>query len=169
MLQYQKNSECTEAMSLIVRHAFSYFFLLLFSSLSPVFGKDLNALIRVLYSAYVAEQGSAMCMVPSIKISDSDRAVFVDAHNYAELVTQKVSAGLSDDDVRFLIKSAANRAHEDMLQVVRVLKSNPPDKEYAELFRWCTNNMKPAAEKLLRAYADAPGAFDNLIDNAKHE
>ena len=156
-------------MATVVRRAGCLFFLLLVASTSPVFGKDLNALIRVLYSAYVAEQGSAMCMVPSIKLSDSDRAVFVDAHNYAELATQKVSAGLSDDDVRFVIKSAADRAHEDMLQVVRVLKSNPPDKEYAELFRWCTNNMKPAAEKLVRAYADAPGAFDKLIDNAKHE
>ena len=156
-------------MTIVIRRAGCVFLLLLVGALSPVFGKDQNALIRALYSAYVLEQGSAMCMVPSIKISDSDRAVFIDAHNYAELVTQKVSAGLSDDVVRFLIKSAADRAHEDMLQVVRVLKSNPPDKEYAELFRWCTNNMKPAAEKLLRAYADAPGAFDKFIDNAKHE
>ena len=156
-------------MAIVVRRAGCLLFLLLVGALSPVFGKDLNALVRVLYSAYVAEQGSAMCMVPSIKMSDSDRAVFIDAHNYAELVTQKVSAGLSDDVVRFLIKSAADRAHEDMLQVVRVLKSNPPDKEYAELFRWCINNMKPAADKLLRAYADAPGAFDKLIDSAKYE
>jgi hypothetical protein len=56
-----------------------------------------------------------------------------------------------------------------MLQVVGVLKSNPPDKEYAELLRWCTNNMKPGAEKLLRAYAEAPDALDKLIDNAKHD
>jgi hypothetical protein len=76
---------------------------------------------------------------------------------------------LSVDDVRFVIKSAADRAIGDMRQVVRVLKSNPPDKEYAELFLWCTNNMKPAAEKLVRAYADAPGAFDKLNDDAKHE
>jgi hypothetical protein len=158
-----------EAMSTVARHTCSWVLLFLLGSLSPVFGKDLSALIRVLYSAYVAEQGSAMCMVPSIKLSDSDRAVFIDAHNYAELATQKVSAGLSDDDVRFVIKSAADRAREDMLQVVSVLKSNTPDKEYPELFRWCTNNMKPAAEKLVRAYVDAPGAFDKLIDNAKHE
>lgn len=155
-------------MAIVVRCAGCLLFLLV-GALSPVFGKNLNALVRVLYSAYIAEQGSAMCMVPSIKLSDSDRAVFIDAHKYAELVTQKVSAGLSDDDVRFVIKSAADRAHEDMLQVVRVLKSNPPDKEYAELFRWCSNNMKPAAEKLVRAYADAPDAFDKLIDDAKHE
>ena len=156
-------------MAIVVRRAGCLFFLLLVVATSPVFGKDLNVLIRLLYSAYVAEQGSAMCMVPSIELSDSERAVFIDAHNYAELATQKVSAGLSVDEVRFVIKSAADRAIGDMRQVVRVLKSNPPDKEYAELFRWCTNNMKPAAEKLVRAYADAPDAFDKLIDDAKHE
>lgn len=29
--------------------------------------------------------------------------------------------------------------------------------------------MKPAAEKLVRAYADAPGAFDKLIDSGKRD
>jgi hypothetical protein len=153
----------------LARHTRSWVLLLLLGSLSPAFGKDLNTLIRLLYSAYVAEQGSAMCMVPSIKLSDSDRAVFIDAHNYAQLLKQKISAGLSDDDVHFVLKSAADRAREDMLQVVGVLKSKPPDKEYAELFRWCTNNMKPGAEKLLRGYAEAPDALDKLIDSAKHD
>ncbi|MGA7101123.1 MAG: hypothetical protein WBY84_05505 [Pseudolabrys sp.] len=156
-------------MSILVRSAFSCFFSFLFVPFSPVFSKDLNVLIRLLYSAYTAEQGSAMCMVPSINLSESDRAVFIDAHTYAELATQKISAGLSDDVVRFVKKSAADLARKDMLQVVRVLKSTPPDKEYAELFHWCTNNMKPAAEKLVRAYADAPTAFDKLIDNAKRD
>jgi hypothetical protein len=96
-------------------------------------------------------------------------STFIDAHTYAELAPQKISAGLSDDVVRFVKKSAADLARKDMLQVVRVLKSTPPDKEYAELFHWCTNNMKPAAEKLVRAYADAPTAFDKLIDNAKRD
>ena len=144
-------------------------FVLLLGSLSPVFGKDLNALIRVLYPAYVAEQGSAMCLVPSIKMPDSDRAVFIAAHNYAHLIKEKISAGLSDDDVRFVLKSAADRAREEILEVVRVLKSNPPDKEYGELFRWCTENMKPAAEDLARAYVEAPGAFDKLIEKAKRD
>ena len=79
-------------MSILVRSAFSCFFSFLFVPFSPVFSKDLNVLIRLLYSAYTAEQGSAMCMVPSINLSESDRAVFIDAHNYAELATQKISA-----------------------------------------------------------------------------
>jgi hypothetical protein len=97
-------------MSILVRSAFSCFFSFLFVPFSPVFCKDLNVLIRLLYSAYAAEQGSAMCMVPSINLSESDRAVFIDAHTYAELATQKISAGLSDDVVRFVKKSAADLA-----------------------------------------------------------
>ena len=68
-----------------------------------------------------------------------------------------------------LLKSQPLISLEKIFQVVRVLKSTPPDKEYAELFHWCTNNMKPAAEKLVRAYADTPAAFDKLIDNAKRD
>jgi hypothetical protein len=144
-------------------------FLLLFGEMSPVFGKDLNVLIRVLYAAYIAEQGSAMCMVPSIKLSESDRAVFINAKNYAQWVKQRVSADLSDDDVKFVLKSAADRARGEMLEVVRVLKSNPPDKEYSELFHWCTINMKPIADKVVRTYVDEPGIIDKLIENAKHD
>jgi hypothetical protein len=78
-------------------------------AVSPVLGKDLNVLVRVLYSAFVAEQGSSMCMVPSITLLQTERSVFIDAHNYAQLVKQKVTAGLSDHDVQFVLRSAAVR------------------------------------------------------------
>jgi hypothetical protein len=170
MLQFYVDAEkCSEAMSQVARFTCSFLFLLLFGVMSPVFGKDLNVLIRVLYAAFLAEQGSAMCMVPSIKLSESDRAVFINAHNYAQWIKQRVSAGLSDDDVQFVLKSAADRARGEMLEVVRVLKSNPPDKEYSELFFWCTINMRPIADKVVRAYVDEPSVVDKLIENAKHD
>ena len=125
-------------------------FLFLVGQLWPAFGKDVNALINLLYSAFLAEQGAAMCMAPSINIPADDRAVFLDTHQYAQAIRQKVSTGLGDSDVQFIVKSAADHAREQMLQVVNVFKSNPPDKEYAELFRWCTNIMKPAAENMHR-------------------
>jgi hypothetical protein len=170
MLQLYVDAEkCSEAMSQIAWCACGLLFLLLFGVMSPVFGKDLNVLIRVLYPPFFAEQGSAMCMVPSIKLSESDRTVFINAHNYAQLIKQKVSAGLSDEDVQFVLKSAADQARSELLEVVRVLKSNPPDREYAELFRWCTNNMKAVAAKVVRTYVDEPDVVNRLIENAKHD
>jgi len=55
-----------------------------------------------------------------------------------------------------------------VLVVVKRLKSSPPEQEYAELLRWCRNNMKPAAE-LVRAYIESPGSLDKLIEDAKHD
>jgi hypothetical protein len=138
-------------------------------AVSPVLGKDLNVLVRVLYSAFVAEQGSSMCMVPSVTLLQTERSVFIGAHNYAQLVKQKVTAGLSDYDGQFVLRSAADQAKEDVLVVVKRLKSSPPEQEYAELLRWCRNNMKPAAEKLVRAYIESPGSLDKLIEDAKHD
>lgn len=124
MLQLYVDAEKSlEAMSKIARCACSLLLLLLFGAMSPVFGKDLNVLIRVLYAAFIAEQGSSMCMVPSIQLSESDRAIFINAHYYAEWIKQKVSAGLNDEDVQFVLKSAADQARSELLEVVRVLKS----------------------------------------------
>jgi hypothetical protein len=130
--------------------------------MSPVFGKDVNVLIRVLYAAFVAEQGSATCMVSNINLSESDRVIFINAKNYAQRIKQKVSTDLSDEDVRDVLKSTADRAREEMLDVVRVLKSNPPEKEDSELFRWCTTNMKVVADEVVRAYVDHPTLLISL-------
>jgi hypothetical protein len=56
-----------------------------------------------------------------------------------------------------------------VLVVVKRLKSSPPEQEYAELLRWCRNNMKPTAEKLVRAYIESRGSLDKLIEDAKHD
>jgi hypothetical protein len=137
--------------------------------MSPAFSKDLTILIRVLYPPFFAEQGSAMCLVPSIRLQESDHTVFIDAHNYAQRIKQKVSTGLSDEDAQFILKSAAGHARSELLEVVRVLKSSPPDREYFELFCWCTNNMKSVAEKVVRAYLDDPDVVDRLIENANRD
>jgi hypothetical protein len=166
---YVDAAKCSKAMSQVPRCSYSLLFLLLFGVMSPAFGKDLNVLIRVLYAAFIAEQGSAMCMVPSINLSEGDRTVFINAHNYAQWIKQRVSASLRDDEIQFVLKSAAERARGEMLEVVKVLKSNPPDREYVELFRWCTTNMKPIADKVVHTYVDNPEGVNKLIEDAKHD
>jgi len=133
------------------------------------YGKDLAVLVRILYPAFLAEQGSAMCMVPSIDLSNKDRDVFIDAKNYADRIKESVSAGLKNDEVQAVLVQAASLARAEMLRVVQVLKSSPPDKEYAELFRWCTTTMKPLAENVVRTYYDNPNTIDQMIATAKQE
>ena len=136
-------------------------------AIAPVSAKDLNVLIRIAYEAFLAAQGSSMCNLPRLSLPTEDRVVFVDAKNYANWIKQQISADLSNQDVQYVLMSAATRAHGEMLQVVRVLKSNPPDVETAELYRWCTGTMKGIAKKVVDAYADQPDVIEQIIKKAK--
>ncbi len=72
-------------------------------NLSPVFGKDLNVLTRILYAAFAAEQMSAICTSAHIPLSDSDVTRFTSAKVYADGIKQIVIAGLADTDVNFFL------------------------------------------------------------------
>ena len=133
----------------------------------PAFGKDLNVLVRILYAAFVAENGAAMCTVPNVQLTDEDRIVFRDARTYAQWVKQRISADLSAEEVQFVLQSAAGRAKGEMDEVVRIIKSYPSNVEYAELSRWCTSNMKPIAFEVVGAYANQREALEKLIDKSK--
>src|ERR1700730_374362 len=136
-------------------------------AIPPASAKDLNVLIRTTYAAFLAEQGSSMCNLPRLSLPAEDRAVFVDAKNYANWIKQQISTGLSDQDVQYVLTSAATRAHGEMLQVIEVLKSNPPDVETAGLYRWCTGTMKDIAEKVVVAYTDHPHVIEQITKKAK--
>lgn len=142
-------------------------FSLCLAAIGPAFAKDLNVLIRITYAAFLAEQGSSMCNLPRLPLSAEDRVVFAESKNYANWIKQQISTGLSDQDIQYVLTSAATRAHDEMLQVVEVLKSNPPDVETAELYRWCTGTMKGIVEKVVDAYTHQPDVIEQIIKKAK--
>jgi hypothetical protein len=80
-----------------------------------------------------------------------------------------MSTGLSDEEVRHVLRSAADRAVEEMREVVRSLKSNPPELQSAELFRWCTGTMKGIADKVVGTHIREPGVIEQLIKTAKED
>jgi hypothetical protein len=142
---------------------------LLFWRQRAVFGKDLAALVRILYPAFLVEQGSAMCMVPSITLSDKDKDVFIDAKNYTDRIKEEVTARLMNDEVRAVLVQSANLARTEISKVVRVLKLMPLEEEYAELLRWCTTRMKPLASKIVGTYYNDPHRIDQEIENANRD
>ena len=56
--------------------------------LNKLSAKDLNKLSDILYTAFLAEQGSSMCNLPRLPLSDDDRTVFRNARNYAAWMKQ---------------------------------------------------------------------------------
>ena len=103
-----------------------------FWNLSPVFGKDLSVLTRILYAAFAAEQMSAICTSAHIPLSDDDKAVFTSTKVYAEGIKQIVIAGLADSDTSFVLKSAADQAKAVTRAELDVLATYPSQQLSAE-------------------------------------
>jgi hypothetical protein len=135
----------------------------------PVLGKDLNVLVRVLYAAFFVEQGAAMCSVPSVQLSDDDRVLFVNTKNYAQWIKQKVTVDLPPEEVSIILKSAADRAKGELTEVIKILKSYPADREYAELSAWCTTRMTSFARNIVVGYVEEREKIDGIIENAKRD
>ncbi len=139
----------------------------LLCGVTTTFAKDLDVLVRITYAAFLSEQGSAMCNLPRLPLSNDDRTVFANAKSYANWIKQQIGTGLTDDEAQYVFKSAADRARAEMLQVVDVLKSYPPDQEAAELLKWCTGPMKAIADQVVGAYVRRSELIEQIIKKAK--
>ena len=136
-------------------------------NLSPVFGKDLNVLTRILYAAFAAEQMSAICTSAHIPLSDSDMTRFTSAKVYADGIKQIVIAGLADTDVNFILRSAADQAKAVTRAEIEALSTYPSQQLSAKTLQWCKNKVIPFADQVVGAYVRNPDEIRQLITKAK--
>ena len=144
------------------------FALMLFDP-SPAAAKDLEVLIRITYVAFLVQQGSAACNLPRLPLATDDRKIFINAQNYGNWIKQQVSSGLSEEEVQRVLRSAADRAYKEMRQVIDGIKSNPPERQSSELFKWCKETMRRLAEQVVGTYLSNPEVTDRLIQKAKED
>ena len=142
-------------------------FVLMLCDPRPAAAKDLNVLIRITYEAFLVQQGSAACNLPRLPLAIDDRRIFINAQNYGNWIKQQVSSGLSEEEVQHVLRSAADRAHKEMRQVIDAIKSNPPERQSSELFKWCKETMRRLAEQVVATYVRNPEVTDRLIQKAK--
>ena len=125
--------------------------------------KDLSVLIRVTYVAFLADQGSAICASSRLKFSPEDTTAFENAKNYAQWIKQRVSTGLSNDDVRSVLVTAADRAKTEAREAIRTSRSE------ADVFQWCTATVAPLAREVTGAYVRNRSLIDEIIQKAKSD
>jgi hypothetical protein len=143
--------------------------LVLMATNSSAWSKDLAVLTRVLYAAFFIEQGAAICSVPSVRLSENDRTLFKNTTPYAAHIKQMVTSDLAPDEVASILKSAADRARGELQEVINVIKSWPPDQEYAQLSLWCSTKMNSFAAMILNGYARDQEKVDSMIYWAKRD
>lgn len=125
--------------------------------------KDLSVLVRITYAAFVADQGSALCASSRLNFSSNDTTTFQNAKNYAQWIKQKVSAGLSDDEVRSVLVPAADRAKLETREAIRTFRSE------ADVFQWCTTTVAPLAREVVGAYVRNRSLIEEIIEKAKND
>jgi hypothetical protein len=86
-------------------------------------GKNLSVLVRVLYAAFLAEQTSMICATWTPVLSEDDKRIFAGARSYSQLIKRKVTSDLSDADIDFVLKSAADRAKFETGEAIKALRS----------------------------------------------
>ena len=125
--------------------------------------KDLSVLARITYVAFLADQGAAICASLRLNFSSDDIIAFQNAKNYAQWIKQRVSAGLSDDDVRSVLVPAADRAKTEARKAIRTFRSE------ADAFKWCTATVAPLAREATGAYVRNRSLIEEIIQKAKND
>lgn len=90
---------------------------------NPAVAEDLSVLERISYVAFLADEGSAICASTRLYFSSEDETAFKDAKNYAQWIKQRVSADLSNDDVRSVLVPAAGGAKAETRVAIKLLQS----------------------------------------------
>jgi hypothetical protein len=123
--------------------------------------KDRAVLERIAYAAFLADQGSAVCASARLDFPSEDAAAFKDSKNYAQIIKQKISAGMKDDEARSIFVAAADRAKNEAREATAKFRSE------AEMRQWCTATVAPFARQVMGEYAQSRAVVDELIEKAK--
>jgi hypothetical protein len=111
----------------------------------PAISRDFGILTRMLYAAFLAEQGAAVCIVADPAFASETSGPMGYMRDYAQHVKAEVTAGLNETKTLSLLKSAAGLAKAEELQALRSLRTEGPEIETARV------TMVPNGRQAIRA------------------
>jgi hypothetical protein len=116
---------------------------------SPAISKESGILTRMLYAAFLAEQGVAVCIVADPAFASETSGPMGYMRDYAQHVKAEVTSNLNETETRSLLKSAAGLAKAEALQALRSLRPEGPEIETARVTRWCHTVVKPFVRQVI--------------------
>jgi hypothetical protein len=139
---------------------------------SPAISKDFGILTRMLYAAFLAEQGVALCIVADPAFGSETRGPMGYMRDYAAHIKVEVTAGLNEAETLSLVKSAADRAKGEALQALRSLRTEGtegPEIETARVKRWCQTVIRPFVRQVIDTHDNHHSEIDQLLEKAKKD
>jgi hypothetical protein len=116
---------------------------------SPAISKDFGILTRMLYAAFLAEEGVALCTVEDPSFASETSGPIGYMRDYAQHIKAEVTAGLNETETLSLLKSAADRAKAEALQALRSLRPEGLEIETARVTRWCHTVVTPFVRQVI--------------------
>jgi hypothetical protein len=145
---------------------------LLVMLVSPAISKESGILTRMLYAAFLAQQGVALCTVADPAFASETSGPMGNMRDYAQHVKAEVTAGLNETETRLLLKSAAGLAKAEALQALRSLRTEGPEGpeiETARITRWCQTVVKPFIRQVIDTHDTDHVEIDQLLEEAKKD
>ena len=125
----------------------------------------------MLYVAFLAEQGVALCNLADPAFASETRGPMGYMRDYATHIKLEVTAGLNETEALSL-KSAADRAKGEALQTLRSLRTEGtegPEIETARITRWCQTVVKPLVRQVIDTHDNHHTEIDQLLEKAKKD
>jgi hypothetical protein len=139
---------------------------------SPAISKDFGILTRMLYVAFLAEQGANVCIAADPAFASETSGPMGYMRDYVQHIKAEVTAGLNETETLSLLKSAADRAKGEAQQALRNLATEAtegPVVETARVTRWCQTVVKPLVRQVIDTHDNHHAEIDQLLERAKRD
>lgn len=129
--------------------------------------KDMDALVRLLVPAYMAQNFAAMCV-------DQDSQFLSDLKNgprsinaFAEQVKNSVTLDLPEDMAEKVRVTAADTARQVARHELQLLDRQQASGSPGSIKTWCDRSAKPFILETLRRHEEKQPEFEKALEDAK--
>lgn len=128
---------------------------------------DDKILWRLLAPANLALMEGNVCVLQDPSFIHKFKGLRGNFRDYAQEIKNEVSAGLSMNEVLFILRRAADAARSMALSDIQPFKSDDPKIEFQQIQYWCDTEVKRMIQDFIRTHDEDHDEFEALLTKGK--
>jgi len=128
---------------------------------------DLDALVRLLVPAYMAQNFAAVCSSQDPQFLSELKNGPASISAFAEGIKKRVTADLAADEAEKVRVTAADTARQVARHELQLLSQQPAGGPPVSIKTWCDRSAKPFIIEALRRHAEKQQEFEKQLEDAK--
>ncbi|MGA8156145.1 MAG: hypothetical protein WB822_08010 [Rhodoplanes sp.] len=134
---------------------------------SHALATDLDALVRLLVPAYMAQNFAAVCTVQDPQFLSELKGGPAAINTFAKGIKKRVTADLAADEAEKVRVTAADTARQVARHELQLLNQQPAGGPPVSIKTWCDRSAKPFIIEALRRHAEKKQEFEKELEDAK--